>query len=227
VTSLYDLLGTAPDATEEQLRQAYRRAARRVPPAVNSSPDSDAAIRQLNQAWVVLGDPERRRRYDAEIGVGAGPARGAPSARPSPPVWDPGPVETLGRRSRLWRPSVVVVGILATIFVVTAYAGSHDHQGRSTLPSTPATETTQPAAVASPGSAEQPEPSVGGDGAAGANLVGKCILRLLGYDAIVVCNQPGAQMIEAEVATDSDCPAGTTVYQLEGRSQLVCLASKA
>jgi hypothetical protein len=219
VTSLYDLLGTAPDATEDQLRQAYRRAARLVHPDVNPGPDADAAIRRLNQAWAVLGNPERRRRYDAEIGAGPGstappPPPRPPSATREPSSWIPEP-----RRYRLLRPSVVILSVLALIFVVTAYAGAHDHPKPSTVPTTPSTT------ALNQGGPVAPEASLGGDSSASSTLVGKCILRLLGYDAIVVCNQPGAQLIEAEVATTSECPAGTAVYQLEGRSQLVCLAS--
>jgi hypothetical protein len=112
---------------------------------------------------------------------------------------------------------VVVLAILAVIFIVTAYAGPSNRQKRSTFTTVP-TSSSLPARQGTlpPQAAVTPVGS-------GTGLVGKCILRLLGYDAIVVCNQPNAQAVVAEVTSTADCPSGTTVYQLEGRSQLVCL----
>ena len=45
-------------------RRAYYRAARQIHPDVNPGIDTSDQMRRLNQAWVVLGDPEARRSYD-------------------------------------------------------------------------------------------------------------------------------------------------------------------
>jgi DnaJ domain len=218
VTSLYEALDSSPNASPEQLQQAYRRAARRLHPDINPSPEADEAMRRLNDAWSVLGNPERRRRYDATIGIR--PTKPAPESYPDGSGFDDGDAADGDRpRSRLLRPSFVVAGILAVIFVVTAYAAPSKRKEPSTFTTVP-TPTSSPAA--NQGGPEAPQAAVTGGGA-GPGFVGKCILRLLGYDAIVSCNQHGAQAIVAEVASTADCPPGTTVYQLEGRSQLVCL----
>jgi hypothetical protein len=213
VATLYDTLGSTPASSQEELQQAYRRAARRLHPDVNPGAETEEAMRALNDAWAVLGDPDRRRRYDAQIGLGTTQAA---------PRWEPTRWETTvddieggeRRRSRLFRPSVIAIAILGVIFVVTAYAAP-SHTDRRPATRTPsATQTTPP----TPASASE------GLGSNSTGLVGKCILKLLGYDAVAVCNQRGAQLVVAEVAATADCPAGTTVYQLEGRSQLVCLS---
>jgi molecular chaperone DnaJ len=74
----YITLGLRPGATDGDIRRAYRRLARRYHPDINPG-DQAAAVRfrQIAQAYEVLIDPERRRRYDAgEVLVpeGAAPA---------------------------------------------------------------------------------------------------------------------------------------------------------
>ncbi|MCC2336182.1 J domain-containing protein [Cellulomonas wangsupingiae] len=68
-TDHYAVLGVAPDATREELRAAYRRAARRTHPDLGGDQDEFAAA---ELAWHVLGDAERRAAHDAEL---AGVAR--------------------------------------------------------------------------------------------------------------------------------------------------------
>ncbi len=69
--SHYQLLGVAPHATHEEVRRAYRRLAQQHHPDANpDGPDEARALMaEINQAWEVLGDPERRRVYDLAIGV--------------------------------------------------------------------------------------------------------------------------------------------------------------
>lgn len=74
----YDVLGVAPDAPPEELRRAYLRQARRHHPdrhASTSSADRRTAerrMRELNEAWAVLRDPERRAEYDVRLRSGRG-----------------------------------------------------------------------------------------------------------------------------------------------------------
>jgi hypothetical protein len=70
--SLYDVLQVSPTATADVIHAAYRALAKLYHPDVNGAPDAARLIRQLNSAYHVLGDSERRARYDAEC---ARPAR--------------------------------------------------------------------------------------------------------------------------------------------------------
>jgi hypothetical protein len=74
--SHYEILGVPPTASAEEIRAAFRAAARTRHPDAGGSP---AAMRQLNAAWHVLSDPGRRALYDRARSGPAAPARdGAP-----------------------------------------------------------------------------------------------------------------------------------------------------
>ena len=61
----YETLDVARDATEEELKRAYRKMARRYHPDANpGDPDAEARFKELSAAYEVLSDPERRSRYD-------------------------------------------------------------------------------------------------------------------------------------------------------------------
>ena len=80
----YALLEVSPDADEAAIRMAFRRLARRYHPDVAGT-GSLAHMRHLNEAYRVLGDPERRRAYDAERARALSSAPvAAPSANPAP-----------------------------------------------------------------------------------------------------------------------------------------------
>ncbi len=61
----YEVLGLARDASDDDIRRAYRRLARQHHPDVNKEPDAEARFKEVNEAYQVLSDPERRQRYDA------------------------------------------------------------------------------------------------------------------------------------------------------------------
>lgn len=63
----YERLGVDPTASADQVRAAYRSAARRLHPDANGE-RSATAMAEVNQAWRVLGDAERRRAYDLQLG---------------------------------------------------------------------------------------------------------------------------------------------------------------
>ena len=60
----YEILGVGRDATEDQIRKAYRRLAKKYHPDVNKDPGAEAKYREINEAYEVLKDPGKRGRYD-------------------------------------------------------------------------------------------------------------------------------------------------------------------
>ncbi len=60
----YAILGAAPTADEQTLREAYREAARSFHPDVNKSSGAAVLFRDINKAYEVLSDPQRRMDYD-------------------------------------------------------------------------------------------------------------------------------------------------------------------
>jgi len=64
--NLYAVLGVPPDATEEEVKRAYRALARRYHPDSGSASASTARFREIDAAYRVLGDPDRRRAYDQQ-----------------------------------------------------------------------------------------------------------------------------------------------------------------
>jgi len=83
----YSTLGVAKTATGKELKQAFRKLARKYHPDVNpNDKTSESKFKEVNEAYEVLGDPETRKKYD-ELGAnwrayenmpppGAGGARG-------------------------------------------------------------------------------------------------------------------------------------------------------
>jgi DnaJ-class molecular chaperone len=65
----YKTLGVAKTATEKEIKQAFRKLARKLHPDVNpGDKTSEARFKEVNEAYEVLGDPEKRKKYD-ELGA--------------------------------------------------------------------------------------------------------------------------------------------------------------
>src|SRR6185295_6686263 len=61
----YALLGVRPDATQEEIKRAFRQRARELHPDANQDdPEAEARFKEVALAYETLSDPERRRRYD-------------------------------------------------------------------------------------------------------------------------------------------------------------------
>lgn len=61
----YAVLGVAPDATDQVIKDAYRKLARQHHPDVNpGNKASEEKFKEINEAYQALNDPERRKKYD-------------------------------------------------------------------------------------------------------------------------------------------------------------------
>ncbi|WP_127533686.1 J domain-containing protein [Paenibacillus kobensis] len=97
----YECLGVSANATDQQLKQAYRTMAKEHHPDANGgSREAELRFKQIQQAYETLRDPERRRAYDAKLqgeasGAGSGAGKvpgsnGAPRASSGTGTFDPG-----------------------------------------------------------------------------------------------------------------------------------------
>ncbi len=91
--NLYELLGLPKEASQEEIRQAHRKLVRKYHPDTNSEdPQAEERFKEVQQAYEVLSDPQKRREYDQRLRVssktgggreGAGTTR-TNSGRPRP-----------------------------------------------------------------------------------------------------------------------------------------------
>ncbi len=81
----YKILGVARDATQEQIKQAYRKVARKFHPDISKEANAEAKFKDIGEAYEVLKDPEKRAAYDK---FGANWREGQHFE--PPPNWDAG-----------------------------------------------------------------------------------------------------------------------------------------
>lgn len=77
---LYDILAVARAASADEIKTAYRKLARTLHPDVNKAPDAAKKFAEVQEAYDVLSDPEKRKLYDqyGHAGVKAGAAGAGP-----------------------------------------------------------------------------------------------------------------------------------------------------
>ena len=61
----YEILGVKRDSTEQEIKSAYRKLARKYHPDVNKTKEAEQKFKDINEAYEVLGDKEKRQRYDS------------------------------------------------------------------------------------------------------------------------------------------------------------------
>ncbi|HEX6612183.1 MAG TPA: DnaJ domain-containing protein, partial [Hyphomicrobiaceae bacterium] len=62
----YETLGVTADASQDDIRKAYRKAAKESHPDLNpGKPEAEARFKEINAAYDIVGDADKRKRYDA------------------------------------------------------------------------------------------------------------------------------------------------------------------
>lgn len=61
----YETLGVKRDATEAEIKSAFRKLARKYHPDVNKTKEAEEKFKEINEAYEVLGDKQKRQRYDS------------------------------------------------------------------------------------------------------------------------------------------------------------------
>lgn len=74
----YEVLGVSQNANQDELKQAFRRLARQYHPDVNKEADSEERFKEINEAYAVLSDGDRRAAYDRFGHAGVQGAGGMP-----------------------------------------------------------------------------------------------------------------------------------------------------
>ena len=77
----YEVLGVKKDASDEEIKRAFRKLAKQYHPDVNKEPGADEKFKEIGEAYSVLSDPNKRSQYDqfghAAFQGAAGGAQGA------------------------------------------------------------------------------------------------------------------------------------------------------
>ena len=81
----YQIIGVSRDASQDDIKRAYRKLARKYHPDVSKEPDAERRFKEIGEAYEVLKDPEKRVAYD-QLGSGW---KAGQEFRP-PPGWDQG-----------------------------------------------------------------------------------------------------------------------------------------
>src|SRR5574342_1439127 len=100
----YGVLGVQSTATQDEIKKAYRRLAKRYHPDANQNdPKAADRFKEISEAYQVVGDPEKRKQYDemrrlGAFGFGGGSPGGGAGARrgPSPGGARPGATDASG-----------------------------------------------------------------------------------------------------------------------------------
>ena len=74
----YEILGIPRDASTDDIKAAFRKLARQYHPDVSKEADAEEKFKEINEAYGVLSDPQKRARYDQYGRAGLGEMGGMP-----------------------------------------------------------------------------------------------------------------------------------------------------
>ncbi|HOU15429.1 MAG TPA: J domain-containing protein [Anaerolineae bacterium] len=127
IKDYYAILGIPQNATAEQVRAAYRHMARINHPDINTAPDAGERFREVNEAYEILGDPEKRKAYDFfAVANSETPTVTPPPAPPYPAPTSaaPAPVAAAAKArptaQRVTPPTWAILLIMLGIFIIAA-----------------------------------------------------------------------------------------------------------
>ena len=60
----YEVLGLNKNATDDEIKSAFRKLAKKYHPDLNKEPDAEAKFKEVQEAYAVLSDPNKRKQYD-------------------------------------------------------------------------------------------------------------------------------------------------------------------
>lgn len=132
----YAILQLHPRAESEVIEAAYRRLATKYHPDLNSSPEAAPRMRDINAAYEVLSNPERRRSYDASRRLGNTGAYGDLTHPPGLPpyVWKairmvlPLAVVAVSLGMMRLSPGLGLIVLLALLALWTYNSSARKHQ---------------------------------------------------------------------------------------------------
>lgn len=61
---LYDILGVSKDASQDDIKHAYRKLSKKYHPDINKEPGAEEKFKDVNEAYETLGDEQKRQQYD-------------------------------------------------------------------------------------------------------------------------------------------------------------------
>ncbi len=79
----YEVLGVDRNADKATIKKAFRRLAQQYHPDINKSPEAEANFKEINEAYQVLNDDQKRAAYDRFGHAGVGRARPATAISPA------------------------------------------------------------------------------------------------------------------------------------------------
>lgn len=167
----------------------------------------------LNEAWRVLQDPGRRARYDARLRAERAAGAARPGGQPTVPLVDPARLGAdpagadPGVQLVRGLPWLVLVGLLAVVFVFTAYAA---RPGRLDEPTTSTASTTSTTLLG------------------GLIELGTCVTVPSDPQVLVPvpCAGPYDGRVAATAPLGEACPAGTEPWVAQGAPVKLCVSPR-
>ena len=214
MATFYEVLSCSPTASQEELRRAYRGLLRKYHPDsaeqqpgtdIDAGPDGpvtepipDAAqrLREVREAWLVLGDPAKRRNYDRELAAEAMKASAARGFSVAPPAGSRAMTtahdeDLVPVGSGPMIMSLVVAGALVVVLTFTFVVSG----------------------IASARLDRNQDPD---------DLTAQCLGGET-LESLVPCTGPHNARIVADLAVVANCPSTSTERFISGRDHAICI----